>query len=443
MFRFNRIHFITSNFIISFLSFMLIFNLRYSWIKFAGIERRIIDFQTIFFFIFYSLVIIIFSISLKIYELNKLSYIKESLISNILVSLLSMGIFGTFFYFTQIKFARFVFFAGFLVIPVFLSVINKYLFAFLKNSKPVEILYLGAKNNYMLLINLVKEYEKWFPVKLTGPLNDTEGNRLKKIIKKYNYLVIDTDCNYPKNFRSIIDDYEVRGGKIYTLIDMFEYFDQSLPSEIIKNSHYELFSFYKLNSFYSKFLKRAGDIIISLCLLVILLPVLLITCILTLITVRGKIFFYQKRSSINNKIFKIIKFKTMNDEKGMKRRYFTDKDDERITFIGRVIRPLHIDEIPQLLNILKGDMSFIGPRPERPEIISEIIKKYPLFKKRLLVKPGLTGWAQVKYSYVNKIENMNKKLSYDLYYLNNISFILDMKILLYTLETVIFRRGTL
>lgn len=120
---------------------------------------------------------------------------------------------------------------------------------------------------------------------------------------------------------------------------------------------------------------------------------------------------------------------------------FTKKNDKRITHIGRIMRKLRIDEIPQLINVIKGEMSLIGPRPERPELINEIIKKYPLFKKRLLIKPGITGWAQVKYTYVDKIEKMNKKLSYDLYYLNNISFIFDLKIILYTLETIIFRKG--
>lgn len=157
----------------------------------------------------------------------------------------------------------------------------------------------------------------------------------------------------------------------------------------------------------------------------------------------GKVIYKQKRATIKNKEFYIYKFRTMKDSTNEDNINFTDEKDNRITFIGRIIRSLRIDEVPQLVNILKGDMSLIGPRPERHEIINQILKKYPLFKKRLLVKPGLTGWAQVKFTYVNRIEKMNKKLSYDLYYINNLSFAFDLKIFLYTIETVIFRRGAI
>jgi lipopolysaccharide/colanic/teichoic acid biosynthesis glycosyltransferase len=377
---------------------------------------------------------------LKIYEINKLSQIKESLLSNFLVSIISICLLGIFFYFTQIKFARFVFFTGFLIIPIILSIFNKLLFSSLNNKKPLDILYFGSKSNLLLLNKLVKEYNKWFSINIVSILNTAKLAKLKSKINKFNYLIIDNDYSYNNDFKLIIDDYEINGGKIYTLIDVFSYFDQSLPSEIIKNNHYELFSYYKLNSIYSKFIKRAEDIILALLLIIILSPLFLIISVLIKIISKDKIFFLQNRLSIHNKEFKIIKFRTIYEKNKKDKKYFTNKNDTSLTVLGKILRLFHLDELPQLINILKGDMSFIGPRPERPEIFLKIIKKYPMFKKRLLVKPGLTGWAQVKYKYVDKIENMNKKLSYDLYYLNNISFMLDLKILLYTFETIIFRR---
>jgi len=234
----------------------------------------------------------------------------------------------------------------------------------------------------------------------------------------------------------------VKGNKIYTLADIFSYLDQSLPAEIIsKNAHFEIFSSYKIYSMYTTFIKRLGDIMISLFLLSIFSPIMMFVAAFVKFTSKGNVFYTQKRVGLKGEEFTMIKFRTMvsNAEKGKAK--LAVVNDSRITFIGRFLRLTRIDETPQLLNILKGDMSFIGPRPERKELIEEIIKIHPLFQKRLLVKPGLTGWAQVKYSYVNDISEMNKKLSYDLFYINNISLLLDFKILLYTIETVLFKRG--
>jgi lipopolysaccharide/colanic/teichoic acid biosynthesis glycosyltransferase len=185
------------------------------------------------------------------------------------------------------------------------------------------------------------------------------------------------------------------------------------------------------------------DIFISLIFIVLLFPVGLLAAIFVKLTSNGEIFFVQKRITLHGKVFSMYKFRSMKISVEKKGDHFTAQNDERLTLIGKIIRPLRIDEIPQLFNVLKGDMSLIGPRPERPELIQEILKKYPLFKKRLLIKPGLTGWAQVKYDYVNDIKKMNVKLSYDLYYINNLSFVFDLKIMLYTFETVFFRRGAI
>lgn len=444
MFRFNRIFFIISNYLITFFCFLIIFNIRYSWVRVVGIVKRELVLSTIILFAFYSLTIIIFNISLKIYEINKISRITESILLNIFISIISMGIFGIYFYFTQTNFARFVFFLGFLIIPFILSFYNKFLFMIIsKKKKPYKILYFGSNHNFQLFKELINQYSKWFSMKIEKVQMTEHHNILKKKINQCDLLVVDTDQNFKKEYIKILNSYEIEGGKIYSLIDMFSYFDQSLPAEIIKNNHYDLFSSYKIDSFYNQYLKRIGDVFISIFLLIILSPLIIIIMLLIKITSRGKIFFSQKRITLRGKTFNMYKFrsmKTLAEKNGIQ---FTKENDARITFIGKIIRPLRIDELPQLINILMGDMSFIGPRPERPELIEKIIKKCPLFKKRLLIKPGLSGWAQVKYTYVNKIEKMNKKLSYDLFYINNHSAIFDLKILLYTIETIIFRRGAM
>jgi len=441
MFRFNRIFFIFTNFFISLSLFFIIYCLRYSNVPIIGVGTRKLTFHTLILFILYSIIIIIFNISLKIYEVNKISTIKESIFSNIIISMFSIGVFGGYFYFTQTNFARFVFFLGFLMIPLIQSFFNKLLFLILiKHRHPVKLLYFGSKENYLLLNELISVYGKWFPINADYIIADKDYKILKDKIKYCNILVIDTDITIEDKYKYIINDFEISGGKIYSLIDMFSYFDQSIPAEIIHNNHYDLFSYYKLDSIYNKIFKRVFDIMVSAILLILLSPLMMITASLIKLTSKGKVFFTQKRITIGYKEFNIYKFRSMkescSDNIG-----FTNQNDNRITFIGKIIRPLRIDEIPQIFNVLMGHMSLIGPRPERKEIIDQIIKKYPLFNKRILIKPGLTGWAQVKYKYVDKIDKMNKKLAYDLYYINNISFLFDMKILLYTLETVLFRSG--
>ncbi len=444
MFRFNRTIFIISNFLLSFFSFLIIYLIRYSWFNFTNVEKRTINFFTIILFLLYSLTIIILNISLKSYEINKISRLTESILSNIFISILSIGIFGIYFYLTQTNFARFVFFLGFFFIPFLLSFFNKLIFIIISRTKnPINILYFGSNSNYLIFQELVLEYKKWFSMKVSRISQDEDINKIQQKIKLSDLLVVDTDQKFKDSYVRLLNNYEIEGGKIYSLIDMFAYFDQSLPAEIIANKHYEFFSAYKIDSIYNIFIKRLIDIIFSIILILILSPVIILTIITIKISSPGKIFFRQVRSTLNGKKFLIYKFRSMkiNDRKIKKQ--FTEKNDIRITPVGKIIRALRIDEIPQLINVLVGDMSLIGPRPELPEITEDISQKFPLFKKRLLIKPGLTGWAQVKYKYVNKIEKMNKKLSYDLYYINNLSFIFDLKIFLYTIETVLFRRGAI
>jgi lipopolysaccharide/colanic/teichoic acid biosynthesis glycosyltransferase len=443
MFRYNRIFFIISNFLIVFIIFYLLFKIRYDWVDFDGVEKRVLTIYLIFLFSLYSLTFIIIKISFKTYEINKISRITESIFINSFISIVSIGIFGIYFYLTQTNFARLVFFLGFLLSPFVIAVYNKALFMLIsKKKKPYNILFFGCKRNYHLFEALINEYSKWFTMSMDKVFMNQAPLQLKEKLPECDLLAVDTDQNYNKDQLKILNTFEIDGGKIYSLIDIFSYFDQSLPAEIIENNHYDLFSYYKLDSLYSRFFKRLGDILISIFLLVISSPIMLATALLIKISSSGPVIYTQDRVTTHNKVFKIYKFRSMKITR-QKTINFTSPNDARITWIGKIIRPLRIDEIPQLFNIIKGDMAFIGPRPERPELINEILKKNPLFKKRLLVKPGLTGWAQVKYTYVNQIDDMNKKLSYDLFYINNLSFVFDLKILLYTIETILFRRGAL
>jgi lipopolysaccharide/colanic/teichoic acid biosynthesis glycosyltransferase len=145
---------------------------------------------------------------------------------------------------------------------------------------------------------------------------------------------------------------------------------------------------------------------------------------------------------MNNKIFRIYKFRSMfKDAEKHTGPVWSKKDDPRVTRIGRIIRKLRIDEIPQFYNVLKGEMSLVGPRPERPYFVDMLAEQLPYYRRRLKVRPGITGWAQVKHKYDESIDDVKVKLRYDLFYIENMSFRMDIKILARTILVVLFGKG--
>lgn len=193
---------------------------------------------------------------------------------------------------------------------------------------------------------------------------------------------------------------------------------------------------------WEKKIKRIMDIVISIIILIITLPIILITSIAIKFESKGPIFYKQDRSGLNGKVFKIIKFRSMksNAEK-LSGPVWSTKDDPRITKVGKFIRKVRIDEIPQMVNILKGEMSLVGPRPERPFFVEKLSEEIPFYKRRLKVRPGVTGWAQVKHKYDENVEDVKEKLRYDLFYIENMSLSNDFKILFRTVFVVLFGQG--
>ena len=195
-------------------------------------------------------------------------------------------------------------------------------------------------------------------------------------------------------------------------------------------------------SFVRSFIKRTFDLVCSGLILLATFPVMVLTAALIRLEDRGPIFYQQERVGRDGRRFNVLKFRSMRSdaEKGGKPQWAA-QDDPRVTAVGNFIRKTRIDELPQILNVFKGEMSFVGPRPERPYFVDQLIDIVPYYNVRHSIKPGITGWAQVRYGYGSSADDALRKLQYDLYYVKNNSLFLDLLILIDTLKVVLVRSG--
>ena len=188
--------------------------------------------------------------------------------------------------------------------------------------------------------------------------------------------------------------------------------------------------------------KRTIDIMVAAVVLLVGLPVWLLVALVIRLDSKGSVFYMQERVGKDEKHFRIVKFRSMyKDAETISGPVWANKGDPRVTRAGKILRKLRIDEMPQLINVLDGDMSLVGPRPERPYFVEQLSREIPLYRRRLKVRPGITGWAQVKHKYDENIEDVRKKVEYDLYYIENMSLRMDFKILLNTIAVVVLGKG--
>ncbi len=239
-----------------------------------------------------------------------------------------------------------------------------------------------------------------------------------------NWRLLAECLNRGANFISLADAYELITGKILLSAIAETWFLEHIHTR----GHH----------FYDK-LERFGEIVFASLLLILTLPLWLVIALLIKLEDRGSILFRQIRLGKNQQPFTLLKFRSMRPQAEVEGPRWARPSDPRITRVGRWSRRLHLDEMPQLWNILRGELGFVGPRPERPEFVRELEQKIPYYQMRHLVRPGLTGWAQIKFRYGRSIEDSYEKMQYDLYYLKNRSLTLDLRILLKTLQ-IFFRR---
>jgi exopolysaccharide biosynthesis polyprenyl glycosylphosphotransferase len=271
--------------------------------------------------------------------------------------------------------------------------------------------------------------------------NKEEIKNLPELIKEKNIhtLVISAELFQDEELRQVLFDCLSLHVAFYNFVDFYESINGKVPIQaidqawFIENLDESRKNFFNLS-------KRFFDLILSLILFIISLPFWPIIALIIKLESRGPVFFKQTRVGQQEINFQMIKFRTMKttgNHGGM-----TTEHDNRITRFGNILRKTRLDEVPQVLNIIKGDMSFIGPRPERPEFVTELAKAIPFYKTRLLIKPGVTGWDQVSGFYHSpSVEDTIEKLQYDLYYLKHRSLYLDLAIFLKTIATVLGRSG--
>ena len=350
------------------------------------------------------------------------------------------------YFYCSIVFALFVwrwFYITFITSPRFhkkalivgeISSIQSIVEAF-KNSDP----------NYKIVGFINCETKQVDNIKFTGA-REFSPTEIHQVIKDENISEIviasyDSDSITPEIYRDLITLLE-SGFPIKEYTQAYEEMTQRVPVQFVGKDFYKYFPFSRSN--HNKlylFFRRIFDIAISTIGLIVSLVFLPLIFIGNLIGNKGPLFYTQKRIGKNGVPFQIIKYRSMVEDAEKNGAVWAQKNDSRITPFGKFLRHSRLDEIPQFINILKGEMSLIGPRPERPRFVSELSSLLPFYETRHIVKPGLTGWAQVKTRYGSSVDDSLLKLQYDLYYIKHRSFFLDINILVKTISTMIFFRG--
>jgi len=358
----------------------------------------------------------------------------------------TMGISGQVYYLTGLFIFLFLFIWRFLLEMY----IEKY-------SASLHVLIVGYGDNALNIANIINKYKRsglelvgfvfrmdlFTPVKAqkAPPIWDFE--EIDEVVEEHDVREIvvapdDRRKNIP--IKNLLD-LKVKGVKVQEWPEFYEKVTGRIPMRNLPPSYFVFNDGFNV-PLMTRVMTRITNLIISLIALIFSLPIFLIVAIAIKVDSRGRIFYLQERVGENGKIFKVIKFRTMvEDAEKSTGAVWARENDPRITFVGKLLRRFRIDELPQFINVFKGEMSVIGPRPERPEFVEILEKELPYYSIRYTIKPGVTGWAQVNYSYSGTVEESREKLEYDLFYLKNRSFKLDLFIILKTIKIILLGKG--
>jgi len=250
-------------------------------------------------------------------------------------------------------------------------------------------------------------------------------------------LIVATSLSREPSVLRLLRPLRCAGVEVIDYVSLYEMLAQEIPLDHI-NDEWLMNAALNSSVIHIRKIKRIMDFTVSMVGLAITVPICLIVAVLIKMDSRGSIFYRQKRSGIDGHPYMLMKFRTMQqDAEATSGAVWSTSNDSRITRIGKFLRKWRIDELPQLINVIKGEMSLVGPRPERPEFVDTLSSAIPFYRERLLVPPGITGWAQVKFPYASNIEGARRKLQFDLFYIKHMGFFLDCLILLRTFKTVV------
>jgi exopolysaccharide biosynthesis polyprenyl glycosylphosphotransferase len=325
-------------------------------------------------------------------------------------------------------------------IYISLGILNQFLnFNIINYLIPIKSESIYVKGNIGLINEiklLIRDFEYQKKIKFTCINSDYSSH---KIPDKF---LVSNKVEFYKDNDELLE-YCVRNDvQIFTICNWFENELNCLPVNFLEYDNFLFTKNYQKEKDFEFKLKRISDIFLSLILIIFLSPLVLISGLFIWLTDRGPIFYAQEREGLLRKKLKIFKLRTMIVDAESNGPQWSKKNDKRITFIGKILRKTRIDELPQLISVLKGEMSLIGPRPERPEFNILLENKIPHYNLRHLIKPGLSGWAQVNYPYGSSYKDANNKLSYDLYYISNYSIFLDLIIIFKTMRTIFSGKGS-
>ena len=319
-----------------------------------------------------------------------------------------------------------------------------------QNLTKILFYYFYVKNRNILVIGSNGQVEELKEIianneyyNLVGELSaDRISDISEQIKKKKVSKIIITEENVDSKLAIQILEEKLKGIQVFDYLSFYEKLEEKVPVKSIDEKWILFGSGYDI--LYKNFnirIKRIVDIFAALCIGLVTVPIMIISALIVKLESKGPVFFKQSRIGLGNKPFMVYKFRSMKLHNEKEHSRYAEDNDDRITKFGNFMRKTRIDELPQLWNVLIGEMSFVGPRCEWDKLCKEYEKEIPFYNIRHSVKPGLTGWAQVRYPYGASVEDAHQKLQYDLYYIKHQTLAFDLIILFKTVKIVVFGRG--
>jgi exopolysaccharide biosynthesis polyprenyl glycosylphosphotransferase len=327
-----------------------------------------------------------------------------------------------------------------IILAILLIAWRRFYWATIGKTKRTRILFFGSSNETRELAeNLKNKPQLGYEVRV---ILEKVDHNLIQLIKKHKIQLLVASKSILRDGQATKRFYEALplGISVNSFEDFYESIKEKIPVSMI-NEEWFLENLDEINKKFFEAFKRIFDLVLASVLMIPFLALLPLAAFLIKTESGGPLFYKQKRVGKNEKIFELIKFRTMIKDAEKDGIRWAEKEDPRVTRIGKFLRKSRLDELPQIINVLRGEMSFIGPRPERPELVDALKKEVPHYSMRHLIKPGLSGWAQIKFPYGASVEDAMQKLQYDLFYIKNRSVVLDLAIAAKTIATILSQKG--